>query len=143
MASDSIVIKIPGKPKARQAHQMANGHKFLPKESMEFQSWVRLCASQAMAGREPINTLVHIDYLFVFPAPMSALRAAERKRVIDGELLLWPIRADFDNLAKSVNDGIKGFAISDDHLIADFSGVKRIGREPMTVVTITPIHAAE
>ena len=96
-----------------------------------------------MAGRDPISALVHIDYLFVFPAPMSVMKKAERVQIMNGKLLLWTIRADFDNIAKSVNDGLKGIAISDDHLIADFSGVKRIGREPMTVVTITPIHAAE
>ncbi len=143
MKSESIIIKIPGKPKARQAHSTGRGNVFMPIESIEFQAWVRLCAIQAMAGRKPIDSLVHIDYLFVFPAPMTVLKKAERVRIMNGELLLWPLRQDFDNLAKSVNDGIKGFAIVDDHLIADFSGVKRIGREPMTVVTITPIHAAE
>lgn len=142
---NTVTITIPGKPKARQAHEIMrgkNGKRWtkMPKESENFQALVSMAAREAMKGQPPITGCVTVDYEFVFPAPRTTLKRIQLEAVEQGHKLRYEkIRADFDNLCKSVNDGIKGIAIVDDALITDGSFKKRIGKTPCTVVIITKL----
>lgn len=140
--SSTFTIIIPGKPLARQAHEMiklGNGKRInkMPKESENFQALVAMAARKVMGSHPPISGMVKVDYLFVFPAPKTTLSKLQRSQIAGGHNIHYEkIRADFDNLCKSVNDGLKTIAIEDDSLIVDGSFQKRIGAIPCTVVTI-------
>ena len=142
-----LTIKIPGKPQSWQAHEhgKTKGRKYLPAESREYQERIAKYAKLAMKGLPPIKELCYVETLFVFAAPKKlAPRVAEHRALLErlnaGELLPRRFRPDGDNLISNVWDGIKGIVIEDDDLICDWGGSKRIGKEPMTVVTITEIE---
>lgn len=141
--SDEIIITIPGKPQARQAHglNVRDGKpiKYMKKESASWESFARLCAAQAMRGRPPIKGAVAIEYLFVFQAPKS-LPKVQREAVARGEFIIHESRGnDICNLLKEINDSLKGIAIEDDGLIVDAGFSKRYGAKPCAIITIRSI----
>lgn len=140
-----LTFIVPGIPQARQAHFIGRGNggqpiKILPKESAVYQERVMAYGQLAMQSHnlhQPITEPVHLWVRFVFPAPMSALKKAERQKIEAGELLVWPrIRQDIDNSMKCVFDGLKYVVIFDDHLIVSVEAQKKIGLEPRTEITI-------
>lgn len=138
---DIIRIIVPGKPQARKAHKiirLPNGVRktALSEEDAAWQNLVKMAAQKAMDGRSPISGHVWAHYLFVFPAPMSALRKSESDRVLRGELILFGTHADIDNLLKSVNDGLKGIAVQDDRLIRSGGFDIRVGRKPCSIISL-------
>ena len=142
--SNQIRIVIPGVPVARKAHRkvkLANGKSAISRNEKDasFQNLVMLHAGRAMAGRAPFDEPVFVEYMFIFPAPQS-LRKRERERIAAGELLVYaPERHDGDNLMKEIGDALNNIVFTDDHLITDWAGRKRIGAKPCTILTITPL----
>ena len=145
MSERELRITIPGKPQARQAHdiiRLPNGrpYKKLPQESENYAAYARLCAAQTMQGRPPIKGAVAIEYLFVFEAPKS-LRRAQREAVARGEFIVHESRRnDMCNLLKEINDALKGIVFEDDGLIVDAGFSKRHGAKPCAIVTIRSIN---
>ena len=140
-----IIITIPGKPQARQAHAVSTRggfvRKYLLPESASYQNLVKLECKRVMKNRQPIQGAVSVEYLFVFQAPKS-LKKSQRQAVERGEFIVHETRGqDICNLLKSVNDGLKGIAIEDDGLIIDAGFSKRYGLKPCTVVTIRKVEA--
>ncbi len=147
--SAEINIVIPGVPVARKAHRIIkfkNGKRGVARneEDASYENLVTLCAQRAMAGRPLLDEPVFVEYMFIFPAPKS-LRKRERELIADGELLVYaPERHDGDNLMKEIGDALNNVVFTDDHLITDWAGRKRIGAKPCTILTITPIsHIGE
>lgn len=141
--SEEIIITIPGKPQARQAHAMTmrggKPIKYMKKESQSYAAYARLSVAQGMRGRPPIKGAVAVEYMFVFQAPKS-LPKAQRDAVARGEFVIHESRTnDICNLLKEINDVLKGIAIEDDGLIVDAGFSKRYGAKPGAIVTIRKV----
>lgn len=140
-----ISFSVPGLPRARQAHQFyrlknrSGAVAVLPKESADYQTRVGCYAKEAMRGQPPIQGMVSLEVMFVFPAPQN-LKKAQREVIQRGEPLPYAkIPQDIDNCCKNLLDGLKGVAIEDDRLVVDLYAGKRIGVKPLTMVKIRPI----
>ncbi|MBU0691524.1 RusA family crossover junction endodeoxyribonuclease [bacterium] len=144
-----IKIIVPGKPNARKAHKigLVNNPKtgkpvrkpLLNDEDAAWQNLVKMAAQQAMHGAPPLAGHVWAHYLFIFPAPMSALRKAEKLLIMSGKTLLAQTRSDICNLIKNANDGLKNVAVQDDRLIRSGGFDIRVGLKPCAIITLRPI----
>lgn len=83
-------------PKARP-RMAQSGHVFTPKRTLDYERRVMLCARQAGLRRPCAGAVSVTLHLFV----------ANRRR------------ADIDNIAKSILDGLNGIAYADDSQVAD------------------------
>lgn len=129
---------VPGKVQAWQrAGRGPNGISFTKKETRSYESAVRLFASQAMAGRAPLDCALRIEVDAVMPIPSSW---SKRKQAAALAGSIRPTsKPDYDNLAKGISDACNGIAYRDDALICEALVRKVYGPAPQAVVRIIPI----
>lgn len=136
-----ITIVVPGVPLARKAHKLIRLPNGRPKpvltdDAAAFQNLCAMAAQRAMGTLPPVSEIAWVDFLWVFPPPMSRMKKAQRLLLESGDLLFYDGRADTDNLMKNTLDGIKEIAIADDSLACSGVYHKRWGVKPCTVVEI-------
>ena len=139
----TVEFEVPGTPLARKAHKiirLPNGspRPVLDPKCESFQNLIKLCGSQAMTGRNPIDRPVEVHITACWPAPKS-MRKKERQQLEDMGYLPYPKRGDLDNVAKNILDGLKGIVIADDRLVTDLHLRKRIALRACTEITVTEL----
>ena len=78
-----IRIFVPGQPVAKGRPRFTKaGHCFTPKKTSDYEGKMALFGSQAMTGKPPLESPLHVDLLIILPIPSSWSR---RKN-----LRLWP-----------------------------------------------------
>ncbi len=135
-----ISFSIPGIPLARKAHKiirLPNGRPLpiLDPQCESHQNLIKLCAAKAMRGKSPIQGMVELTIWANWPAPKS-LKKPQRLTLEMVGSIPYPKRADADNIAKNVLDGLKGIAIADDKLVVYLHVHKRIAPIPGTDIEI-------
>lgn len=131
--NDGIQFEIPGDavPFARAG---AHGkRRFTPKKQGDYMAVVKLFASQAMAGRKPlegpVRVIVEAEYLP--PASWSQKKQAAAA---------WKTsKPDADNLYKLVADAINGVVFVDDAQVADVRITKTYAGVSRLVVIVEPL----
>ena len=128
-----IQFEIPGDavPFARAG---AHGkRRFTPKRQSDYMAVVKLFASQAMAGRKPLEGPLRmiVEAEYVPPASWS------KKKVATAD---WKTsKPDADNLYKLVADSLNGVAFVDDAQIADVRITKTYAAVSRLVVIVEPL----
>jgi Holliday junction resolvase RusA-like endonuclease len=111
---------------------------YTPKQTTNYESLVRLCASEAMKvmGIEKLSGAISVRVNFYFPiAPSRA------KKLKDGD---WHTqRPDVDNCKKSILDGCNEIVWHDDCIVAEIYATKRWGVNPRAEVEVKEIVTGE
>lgn len=106
-----VQFVVPGDPVAKGRPRVTmrgkHAHAYTPKKTVAFENKVALFAQDA--GVERIDGPVCLNVVAIFARP-NRLR---RKKDPDGRMPC-ALRADVDNIAKAVADGLNGIAYADD-----------------------------
>ena len=110
-------VSIPGRPQAKQRPRVGRGgHVYTPKETREYEQLVahtwRAAGGVCLPKGTPAEVTIHV----------YKDRVEVEVGVAEG--LPPTARADLDNLAKSVLDGLNGVAFDDDRQIAKLTVVR-------------------
>lgn len=136
---------VPGKPQGKGRPRAAARGKFVrmytPEKTASYESTIALAASQAMAGRPPIEGPVVASIFIALPVPASWSKKKQAQALADQ---LLPItKPDSDNVVKAVFDAINGVVWGDDTQVVDHVARKRYRARPGVSVTISPAAVQE
>lgn len=118
-------------PKARPRTVTKNGKTvtYTPEPVTRYENWVRLCAKEAMRGRdqwmEVMQGPLRLEVTFYLRRPASR---AKKHRYPDR-------RPDVENLVKSVMDALTGILWADDAQVVTLNAQKRYG-DPRAEITV-------
>lgn len=140
---DPVVFSMAGDPrgKGRPRTSVRGGFArvFTDEKTRKYEKSVAAIARLAMAGREPFDGPLSVSLRFRLAVPASyskKLRAA----MLAGETAYLG-RADVDNMAKAVLDGMNGIAFADDVQIVRLFCTKIAAEKPgvdVRVEALTP-----
>ena len=133
---------VPGQPVAKGRARFAKRgnfvHTYTPEKTANYESLVKLCAGQAMAGSEPFAAPVRvaIDIVLSIPASWSKKKQAA---ALAGDIAATK-KPDADNVLKAIKDGMNGIVYVDDSQAVDIRVIKRYGATPGVTVTVECIN---
>lgn len=141
-----IRITVPGQPKALEKHgsrivttrdkRQFISH-YLPTKSAKEQSAVRWFASQAMAGRPPIDCPLELRFAAYIAVPASW--SAKKQAAALADHLRPGTKPDLSNLVKQYEDAMNKLVYRDDSLITDCALFKRYSTKPRIVIELRPL----
>lgn len=134
---EPVTFSLSGKPQGKAVARSSrkSGRHYKPAATRSYEADIGTMAAIAMRGREPIDECVMMDMRAVFPIPASWSQA-KRNRAIVGEIAPG-VKPDLSNIAKAVEDGMKGIVFTDDARIVKYGLFEKVyGITPMVVVTI-------
>jgi len=132
-----IRFTVAGVPKAKGRPRFNGKFAYTPKDTVQFENWVRLCFV-GEAGTEwkliPKGVAISAVICAFFPIPKSW----SKKKIEQAQNSLIPCikRPDGDNLAKSILDSLNGVAFHDDSQVTPLLVSKVYGDEPRTEVVL-------
>lgn len=132
-----ISFTIPGEPKAKARPRVTKkGITYTPKETMEYENWVRQCYVTGNQGKILKGQVkVIINAYFSIPKSTSQKKQKEMKN-----FLLRPTKKpDTDNIAKIVLDSLNKIAFDDDKQVIDLRVLKFYSENPRVEVTLDEI----
>lgn len=137
-----IRLIIPGKAIAKGRPRFARRGKFVktytPRETLNFEAYVKLLAAQEMRGKPPLDCALRVRIEMDVQVPAS-WPAAKRTRALCLHEILPTHKPDLDNWCKTFLDACNTVIYRDDSLICDLSVSKRYGEVPQTVMEIEEI----
>jgi Holliday junction resolvase RusA-like endonuclease len=114
------VVVIEGKIKGKARPRVFNGHAMTPKDTVNYENWVRICYQQQSNKKldGPINALIMAYY--------KIPKSYSKTKIIDCVLnILRPTKKpDIDNIAKIILDSLNGVAYDDDSQVVELSVMK-------------------
>lgn len=148
---EPVRVVIPGPPKAweRAGHRIVTprtGRQFVstytPAQTRHEQSFIRAVACTAMGDRSPFDCAIDLRVVAYLGVPASW---SNKKRAAALADQIRPIgKPDFDNLAKSLCDALKGIVWVDDSRVTDPHGPwKRYSDRPRLVIEIRTLTWSE
>ncbi len=132
-----IMFTVDGVP-VPWARAGQNGRfRYTPAHVRQYQDWIKLCARQAMEGRDPIDGPVRLTFTAVLPIPQSFPKW-RREAAMAG--LVHPAkRPDLDNLEKTIADSANGIVWNDDCQVCAGEARKIYGTKPRLEVRVEPM----
>lgn len=125
---------IPGDPVGKQRPKAAFQQRriYTPSKTINYENFVKYCYyGHKHFGERPVE--MAFDIYLPIPKSVSRKRAIE----MDQGKVRPAKKPDFDNVIKSICDGLNGVAYDDDKQIVEVSRIsKRYGRVPRVDVTI-------
>lgn len=120
-----IEFTIPGDPAGKGRPKFTrSGHAYTPKETVNYETLVKLSFKQKYPGLKPVEKdvamLVTIKAYYKIPASASK----KRQQAMREGLIRPTKKPDWDNIGKIVCDALNGIAYYDDSQIVD-SSVKK------------------
>lgn len=113
---NEIVFTVYGKPIAKERPRLGRGGTYTPTKTKDYEKLVLKASQTAMHGIEPLTGLLQLS--------VAIFRA-------DG------IRADIDNILKSILDGMAGAVYINDSQVAELSKVRIVRYASRECVSIT------
>lgn len=127
---------IPGKPCGKGRPRFYNGRAITPKDTVNYETLVKLAFRQAYPNAEPIEArvplMVTISAFYQIPASTTK---KDREKIEHGEKRPTT-KPDIDNLCKCVLDALNGVAYHDDTQIVHLFAEKWYRETPSVKVTI-------
>lgn len=129
---------VPGTPVAKGRPRFARRGNYVtaytPKKTANYESLVRIYASQAMQGVAVIAGAVSVS-ICLFIAPPASWSKKKKESAILGEI--YPTsRPDAENIAKAINDACNALVWADDSQIVDQFVSKRYSESARAVVQV-------
>ncbi len=136
-----IRIFVPGQPVAKGRPRFTKaGHCFTPKKTSDYEGKMALFGSQAMTGKPPLESPLHVDLLIILPIPSSWSRRKKSEAL--GCRLLPAGRKDLDNFVKTL-DGLNGIVWKDDGQICSLNARKVYGEIPGLHIVIQEMDSCQ
>jgi Holliday junction resolvase RusA-like endonuclease len=136
-----VAFTVPGEPKGKQRPRATviagRARLYTPKQTVSEEGAVRLFASQAMQGRDPLDEAVGVDIVAYLPIPLS-WSGVQRRLALEGGRRPTG-RPDAENISKLICDAMNGLVYRDDALIVALRIRKRYCNRPRIEVSVEPI----
>jgi len=129
VSAELIAFTVPGEAVPWSRAGSNSGKRYTPKRQANFAGVVKLFASQAMAGQEPMTGPVELSVRAIYLIPASW--PAKRKRTVKWKAT----KADIDNVVKGCMDAMNGIVFVDDAQIASLIAQKTYG--PLAGLTVS------
>ncbi len=107
---------------------------YTPKKNRQYETAVRDGAAVAWAKAPLVDVQITLLATFYRVVPDSFSKI-KRQLALD-DVIRPTTKPDYDNLLKSLCDGIKGVVFHDDNLIVEATAIKRYALRPYTDVAI-------
>lgn len=115
------MITIDGKIRGKQRPRVFNGHGVTPKQTVEYENWVKMCYKQQNGKHLEGNIRATITAYYKIPKSYTKKRVQAIK-----EGLEYPQKKpDADNIAKIILDSLNKIAYEDDSQIIELTVLKR------------------
>ena len=115
------MIVVEGEIKGKARPRVFNGHAVTPKDTVNYENWVRLCYQQQ--GNGLIEGSIRARIVAYYKIPKSYTK--KRVQAIR-EGLEYPCKKpDSDNIAKIILDSLNKIAFDDDAQIVELTVLKR------------------
>ena len=127
---------IPGKPHAKQRPRFrkATGHSYTPKETVSFEDTVRAVGLEHF--KEPLEGPVKLTVIASFVPPKSWSKKKTMAHMFEPHRQ----KPDWDNLGKSISDGLNRVAYADDSQVAECYILKKWSDVEQTFVRVEAIR---
>ena len=133
----ALTFTVYGKPVGKARPRMTKtGHVYTPKTTKEYEERIRNAAMSEMGRgkispwkeKQPLKVI--IDAFFKLP------KSATKQDRIDvlNHVKLPTVKADIDNIAKTILDGMNGYVYADDSQVTDLVITKRYDCEDAFVI---------
>jgi Holliday junction resolvase RusA-like endonuclease len=137
----SVTITLPGIPRGKGRPKFSTrggfARAYTDSQTVSYEGAIRLAASQAMNGEPPFDGALAMIMTAVFPVPVSWSKK-KQAAALAGEVRPTG-KPDFDNLVKSVADGMNGIVCRDDAQFVSALIQKEYGSTPGVTITVNPI----
>ena len=135
---DALSFTIPGQPVAKGRPRFSTAGRFprafTPAKTANYESWVKTCAVQAMAGRALMTGPVRLSLNMYFEVPSSWPKWKREAAITDA---VRPTgRPDIDNVLKAIKDACNGLIWRDDAQIVQVHCDKAYDAEPHVAVRV-------
>ncbi|WP_308779617.1 RusA family crossover junction endodeoxyribonuclease [uncultured Clostridium sp.] len=115
------MIIVEGKIKGKARPRVFNGHAVTPKDTVNYENWVRLNYKE-QSGKY-LEGQIKAKIIAYYKIPKSYTKA---KRLACNDNIILPTKKpDADNIAKIILDSLNKIAFDDDSQIAELSVSKR------------------
>ena len=115
------MVVIEGKIKGKARPRFFNGHAITPKDTINYENWVRLCYQQQDGRRLEGAIRVSITIYYKIPNSYSKKRV---QAIREGRE--YPCKKpDIDNCAKVILDALNKIAYEDDKQVTELTVLKR------------------
>lgn len=131
-----MMIEIPGAPRGKGRPRFTRqGHTYTDAATREYEARVAACGREVMAGRAPLNEALSVQIIAFFAPPLTASKA-RRADMLSGAIRPTG-KADADNIAKAILDGLNGVVFADDRLVCELLIEKHYAIKPSVAVIVT------
>ena len=115
------MIVIEGKIKGKARPRVYNGHAFTPKDTVNYENWVKLCYQQQ--GGELLQGSIRANIIAYYKIPKSYSK--KRVQAIREGKEYPQKKPDADNIAKIILDSLNKIAFNDDSQVTELTVLKR------------------
>lgn len=115
------MIIVEGKIKGKARPRVFNGHAMTPKDTVNYENWVKVCYQQQ--SKMYLEGSIRASITAYYKVPKSYTKK-KIQAIRDG--LEYPQKKpDIDNVAKIILDSLNGIAYKDDSQVIELSVLKR------------------
>lgn len=134
-----IEIVLLGEPvaKGRPRFSAATGHAYTPEKTRNYETMLRLAATDVMGDRPPLEGPLTLDMRVVKAIPRSWPK--KKQDAAKSGALLPTGKPDWDNFGKVVDAGNMVIWV-DDGQIVDGRVRKSYGEKPCMIIRVTPLE---
>lgn len=136
-----VEFTVTGIPKAKGRPRFARTPKgvrtFTPKETVNYETWVRTCWLEQSGTTIPNDVPIALTVRAFFPIPSSFSK--KKKEQLEGQPHCK--LPDLDNCVKSVCDGLQGYVFENDSKIYRIIAEKFYSSDPRVEVTMETIDS--
>lgn len=116
------------------------GHAYTPEKTRSYEGKMALFGHQAMRGKPPLQSPLHVGLLVILPMAESWSKK-KKEAALKGEML--PVgRRDLDNFIKCL-DGLNGIVWKDDGQICSISARKIYGQIPGLHIIVEELDSCQ
>jgi len=133
-----VMFTVEGEPVPWSRAGQNGRFRYTPAHVRQYQDWIRLCAREAMQGRDPISGPVRLTFTAVLPIPQSF--SAWKRQAAEAGLVQPAKKPDLDNLEKTIADASNGIVWDDDRQVCASDARKIYGAKPRLEVRIEPME---
>jgi len=125
--NSSVVVELPGEPRAKGRPRFGNGHAFTPQATRNYENDLRFMAKRAMQGRVLFEGPVRVEILALFSVPKSWSKIKQVRALMH---TIRPTgKPDLDNIFKVV-DALNGIVWRDDSQVVNATIIKKYSDQP-------------
>ena len=133
-----IRFTVPGEPKAKQRPRLGKGFAYTPKQTVEYENWVKQCYLTSDCSKGFLEHQIHAKIEAYFSIPKSVTKK-NRELMLNGEMRPTK-KPDADNIAKSILDSLNGIAYLDDSSVVSLEVEKYYSEMPRVEVSLRRVQ---